>query len=245
MVPSGRTVWMALVSRGAEKSPEPSRAFNVIGVMIDLRAFPLGEILMMVTARRLQALEKLLKMIMLEGRLGSGQAASLAGKLGFTVSATFGRVGRARIELIIKRAYSKMKRLDLLLTRTILWWLRFLKQYRPREVPTHSLSMPLVISYSDGEGKYAGVGAALWALWLPWPLAAFTTAPQKMRDIWAAMADKQDYKDIYLIEGVGPLVLLYVPKVMRKTRIRSHLSNRPPRTSFEISMLPSHPGNRL
>ena len=73
--------------------------------------------------------------------------------------------------------------------------------------------MPLVISSSDGDDKYAGVGAAVWASWLPLPLAAFTMVPQKIRD---SDGGKGGLQNIVLVEGAGPMVLLCAfPKVMR------------------------------
>ena len=75
---------------------------------------------------------------------------------------------------------------------------------------------PLIVSYSDGEGELAGVGAAAWASWLEHPVAAYTRVPNEIRELWSTMANRDQYKDIYLIEAVGPLLLLVAfPRLMR------------------------------
>ena len=89
-------------------------------------------------------------------------------------------------------------------------------QYQPRPVPTSLSDLPLIISYSDGEGTNAGIGVAAWASWLQHPVAAYTVVPDWIRLMWSEMAGKDDYRDIYLVEAVGPLVLLVAfPKLMR------------------------------
>ena len=76
--------------------------------------------------------------------------------------------------------------------------------------------LPTIVSYSDGEGRQGGVGAAVWVPWLQKPIATFCEVPLKLRKMWAAMAGISDYKDIYLVEAIGPLLLLFTfPKVMR------------------------------
>ena len=99
---SGRTSWLlfarlcgCLVSM--EKSPPPSPTFTVIGVVLDVRNYPSGEIIIKVTQRRLEVLTETIINILKKDTLLSGEAASLSGKLGFTITVAFGRVGRARI----------------------------------------------------------------------------------------------------------------------------------------------------
>ena len=76
--------------------------------------------------------------------------------------------------------------------------------------------MPLIVSYSDGEGRMAGVGAAAWCSWLEFHVAVYTEVPQWLRDTWARCAGKEQYNDMFLVEPVGPLLLLYAfPKLIR------------------------------
>ena len=77
-------------------------------------------------------------------------------------------------------------------------------------------SLPTIVSYSDGEGSLAGVGVAAWCPWLEHPVAAYTRVPQEVRDMWADLAGKPSYKDIFLIEAVGPLLILEAfPKLVK------------------------------
>jgi hypothetical protein len=78
------------------------------------------------------------------------------------------------------------------------------------------MELPTIISYSDGEGATAGVGVAVWCPWLPHPVAAFTNVPEQVRNMWASLSGKQEYRDIFLVEAVGPLLaLIAFPKRMR------------------------------
>ena len=143
-------------------------------------------------------------------------AASLAGKLGFAISATFGRIGRAQIRPIIARSYSHKRRINDVLQQCLAWWLRFLRTYVPRPVPTNLEQLPTIVSYSDGEGGNAGIGVAAWAPWLARPVAAYTVVPNHIRALWAKARSSEQYNDIYLVEAVGPLVLLLTfPRLMR------------------------------
>ena len=47
-------------------------------------------------------------------------------------------------------------------------------------------------------------------------MAAYCEVPDRIRALWARMADKNDYKDIFLVEAIGPLILLTAfPKLLR------------------------------
>ncbi len=83
-----------------------------------------------------------------------------------------------------------------------------MKNYEPRPIPTALQYLPTIISYSDGEGGNAGGGVAVWCPWLEHPVAAYTRVPQIIRNMWAHMVSKDNYKDIFLIEAVGPLIVL-------------------------------------
>ena len=221
LVHSGRESWLALAAAAGwavslEKSPPPERVFGVIGITLDLSPVPEHDALVDVTAKRLESVSRAIRLILERGRLSSGEAASLSGKLGFTISATFGRVGRSRIRPIIRRAYSKITRLPRNLHCCLLWWLRYLRTYLPRPIPASLEAMPTILSYSDGEGNTAGVGVAAWVPWLQYPVAAFAFVPDSIRTLWGQMAGVEGYSDIFLIEAVGPLLLMVAfPKVLR------------------------------
>jgi len=220
-IDSSRSGWMTLTSLSGwlisqEKSPEPSSKMNVIGVCLDLTRTPSEEPFLYVTWARLQSLDKMILQILLQGLLGSGQAASLSGKLGFTITGTFGKVGRAKIRPILRRAYSSHRTISYQLLCCLVWWRKFFRCYEPRPIPMCLRSLPTIISYSDGEGSLAGVGVAAWCPWLEHPVAAYTRVPQVVRDMWADLAGKPSYKDIFLIEAVGPLLILEAfPKLVK------------------------------
>ena len=217
---SGKVCWdhlMALCGwkMSSSKDKWPAQIFTVIGISLDLRPLPNGDPSILVTKRRIESLRSLIRTILASGIIGSGQASSLSGKLGFTLSAAFGRSGRCRIKPILKRAYSRVGPLGKVLVNCLLWWLAFLTEYVPRPVPTSLESLPCVVSYSDGEGGSAGIGAALWHPHHPRPLAAYAKVPVMIREQWRVIQSSVGFEDIFLVEALGPLLLLTAfPKIL-------------------------------
>ena len=70
----------------------------------------------------------------------------------------------------------------------------------------HSLPAT-VVSYSDGEGRDAGVGISLY---VPGhrPRAAFLKVPTAVRALWKMQRGRTAKKDIFEIEGIGPLAVM-------------------------------------
>ena len=68
--------------------------------------------------------------------------------------------------------------------------------------------LPLAISYSDGEGEFAGVGISLL---LPDGrcLGGYIRVPDELRRYWTQVRDLSDARDISQVEGVGPLLVLW------------------------------------
>jgi hypothetical protein len=76
--------------------------------------------------------------------------------------------------------------------------------------------LPVVVSYSDGEGGLAGIGAALWHPHKSRPLAVYAEVPTLIRNQWRLAQGSKEYEDIFLVEALGPLLLLSAfPKVLR------------------------------
>jgi len=224
--PSGKLAWTGFVKHAGwlmskAKEVEPSNLFNAIGISVDLRQLPSGAASVLVTKRRVQSLRHLIRSILTKGKLGPGEAASLAGKLGFTISATFGRFGRCRMKPIFQRAHSRAKNLKLTtpvcsLTSCLWWWLAFLNDFKPRPIPASLSDLPCIISYSDGEGGLAGIGAAVWDPRRPKPLALYTEVPDFMRDKWQMANSNNVRNDIFFVEALGPLLLLIAfPNVLK------------------------------
>jgi hypothetical protein len=209
---SGKESWDLLMQlsgwkMSSSKATSPAKMFVVIGVSVNLAPLPKMNPTLMITTKRLKSLDILIRTILERMSLGSGEAASLSGKFGFTLSATFGRVGRCRVGPVRRRAYSYEKKVDEKLRTCLVWWLFFLKEYTPRPIPTSLADMPLVISYSDGEGGLAGIGAGVWHPSRPKPLAVYSEVPDMVREQWRKIQGSTDYEDIFLVEALGPLLL--------------------------------------
>ena len=209
----GWRAWRAFVKLAGwdisdAKSPFPSNSFTVIGVKLNLSALPTGAAVVMIAEKRIEALELLITSILTANRLGSGQVASLFGKLGFSLTATFGRFGRAKLRPISRRAYEGHTMLNYQLQECLVWWMRFLKTYTPRPVPFRLRMKHLTRSYSDGEGSLAGVGVAVWSTRISSPVAGYMKVPPDIRDLWQRRAGNGVYRDIFLVEAIGPLMIL-------------------------------------
>ena len=81
--------------------------------------------------------------------------------------------------------------------------------------PTCLHELPVIISYSDGEGGVAGIGAAVWSGRSPTPLAVYAEVPEHVRQGWSVRVNGR-FNDIFLVEAMGPLLLLLTfPKLFR------------------------------
>ena len=188
----------------------------VIGVELDQSKTPDEDAVLKVSAKRVAQLENILGEIKRTAKLGPGAAASLKGKLGFSLCACFGRFGRAKLRPLIRRAGENRTGMNVQIESAIDFWATFFRRYMPRPVPMFLVDLDTVVSYSDGEGSRAGVGIAVWSSRLPdGPLAAFLEVPEYIRILWDRGRTK-DHSDIFLIEAVGPLAVLETyPKIVR------------------------------
>jgi hypothetical protein len=202
-----------------EKSPEPAYSFIVIGVQLDLSLVPEGEAAIRVTEKRIEQLDLILRKIRDDDRLGSGDAAQVTGKLGFTLCACFGRYGRAKLRPLIRRCGERHVKLNPQLLEAIEFWLRFLVTYKPRYIPVFYETRDITVSYSDGEGSKAGLGIAVWSTLQQKPFAAFCEIPEEIRELWDKQrAKEEERRDIFLIEAIGPLSILRTfPNIMRNS----------------------------
>ncbi len=199
------------------KSPFPMPSFNVIGVSLNFPATVADDVWIAVTRRRVDSLTLLLNRILDRGTLGRGEASSITGKLGFTLEASYGRVGRAKLRPLLRRAYDHYTALNPQLMACIRWWLRFLATMAPRRVPTSLVYRETIVTYSDGEGS-GGVGIGLFRPGCT-PLAAYTSVPECIRLAWQRARDRANSaNDIFLIEAIGPLLVLFTwPNLVKNT----------------------------
>ena len=191
-----------------DKSPLPADRFLVIGVMLDLTETPDKSSTLRISDKRMRQLDVILDNILECGYLGSGQAASITGKLGFSLCSCFGKFGRAMLRPFIRRSMDNHTVLNNQLLHAIAWWKEFLRTYTPRNIPIALSSIDICISYSDGEGELAGVGIAVWSPRNRYvPVAAYMQIPSEVRELWS-MGNGTNRSDIFQIEAVGPLLVL-------------------------------------
>ena len=179
---------------------------------LDLSGIPDSFECLCISVKRRSALSLLIRRILDTERLPLGEASFLAGKLGFALCAVFGRVGRAKLRPIFDRGFHHggwSGYLHTQLRAWLLWWLRFLRCYTVRSMPTSLVDGPMVVSYSDGEGDTAGVGICVFSEKTALPVAAFAEVPDEIRRLWSRRAGVGEYHDIVLVEAIGPLLVLY------------------------------------
>ena len=95
-----------------------------------------------------------IKQILSYGQLNPGQAAKLRGRLGFSQSLLFGKMGRALLQPLAQRQYSKRlgrsRPLTEDLSDTLSWWITAIENAPPRSIP-YRMAKPSVC-YSDACG---------------------------------------------------------------------------------------------
>ena len=194
------------------KSPMPSCIFQALGVIVDHTQVPHGPVFLRITEARVEQLRSIISECLARKQLGPGEAGSLAGKLGFTTGQMFGRFGRAMLRGLYRRQHETRWSLNVQIVATLRWWLHALHSHVPRQVPVSIFSLPVYVSYSDGEGDTAGVGVALWAPGRHGdPLAAFCKVPREVRLSWKQALDiAPTSTDIFEIEAIGPLMVLHL-----------------------------------
>ena len=180
-----------------------------LGAEFDLRAFPTSPITIRISTQRIENLVNALTGVLEDNRLNSGLAGQLWGKLQHACCMLWGRYGACKLRALTRRQHEQRSNLNPQLRACLKWWVSTLQQHaHPREIPISVGLMPLVLSYSDGEGSSAGVGVAVWGSALPRPLAAFVQLPREVRMYWSACSSLAPANDIYEIEAIGPLVVL-------------------------------------
>lgn len=195
------------------KSPPPTQIGKVVGGSLDPRNIPMGRPTIGITSKRLAALDKALRELMVSRHLTSGRASQLVGKMGFACSQVFGRYGRAKLGAFKRRCYERRSNWNRALERTTAWWISSLANYVKREVPLFPMVEKPVVSYSDGEGcSSGGFGTALWDPQLEAPVAGFMEIPEPVRRLWASQRSKQlpteELSDIFYIEAIGPAMVM-------------------------------------
>ena len=201
------------------KSPPPCAMFRVLGATVDLRALPQGAADINIAEDRAADLVQCLQEILRTSYLSSGSAAQTHGRLAFAATQLYGQLGRAKLKPFIRRQHERGRtNINHQMLMAIKWWLDILqKPVWPRTIPHGVDRRPTVISYSDGEGSFAGVGVAVWSKKLCRPQGGMTYVPECLRQLWKEQGASAPYdRDIYEIEAIGPLLVLHTwPRILQ------------------------------
>ena len=182
---SGWRFWRALAEWAGwdvpdSKSPFPSATLIVIGIQPNFQVLPYGEVIIEISKCRVQSLIAQIDGILAQQSCCSGEASPLWGRLGHASTQMWGQFGRARLAPSHwwREHEHGRTNLNVQLTACLHWWRRILPAHEVRAVPRSLQSRGVIITYSDGEGKDAGVGVALWHYDGRPPLAANVRIPR-------------------------------------------------------------------
>ena len=74
-----------------------------------------------------------------------------------------------------------------------------MSEFQPRPITTSLELLPFAISYSDGEGGLAGIGAALWHPDWRLPLAVYSEVPD-FRGKWRMVSGSESFIRLWFSE---------------------------------------------
>jgi len=121
-----------------------------LGVITDFTWWASGLVLLRIKPERRQKLLTALRGVLSKGTLTSGEASSLRGKLYFSCTTAFGKIGRAALQSFIERQYhSTTKLLTSTLIFTLNFFLELLEYLPPRMVELDRQKRPTLLVWSD------------------------------------------------------------------------------------------------
>ena len=178
--------------------------------MTDLRGYPSSPMMLRPAPARVEELTATLSDIWAKRCLAPGLAGKVFGRLLFNSSQYFGRYGRSMLRAFGRRQHETGRiAWNRQLEAACAFWVPRLRTGRPREIPVDMQSVPLVVSYSDGEGASAGVGVAVWSCDGS-AVAGYIRTPWAVRRLWSRQRFAGDeHHDIYEIEAIGPALILH------------------------------------
>ena len=207
------------------KSPPPQSCLRTLGAITDLSLFPSGPIRLRSSEDRVKATLRNLNLILDSRRLSPAEAGKLYRRMQWASSTCFGRFGRAMLRAFSRRQHEPGRfNINPQIEAACKFWIQNLPSVRPREVLVNPHLMPLAVSYSDGEGDNAGVGVALW---LPngHTIAGYVRVPDVLRKLWTQRTSLEEARDIFQIEAVGPLLVLWNWGHMIKDHLWVHFTD--------------------
>ena len=157
-IQSGYTFWRRFADLYGwdvpdKKSPPPTELQRVLGACSDRTFTSISPPWLWMSDVRREKLFGILQSVLCHG-LAAALAGQVWGQLSFAQTNMAGRFGRAMLRPSKRRQYEpRRNNLNNRLWRATQWWLGVLEGPPARPIAVGAMDRPLVMSYSDGEGK--------------------------------------------------------------------------------------------
>ena len=149
-----------------KKTPIPASIQVVLGIQLEVksvnrRGCTFTNLFASVEPGKALHWASVMETILQLGIMSGKEAEQLAGRLNFAAGAVAGRAGAARIRYIYDLAISGGGKLVPQARQELNWWIRYLRLGQRHRFPISNVNVPLVIVYTDAEGR-GGVGGCMY-----------------------------------------------------------------------------------
>ena len=221
-----------------------AKAFDVLGVRLDLGLIPRHEVGVSHKAGRIETIVESLDLALSGGKLSAAEAASLAGRLHYLDSAFFGRCGAVALHCVRQRGNVGGSDAVTGSLATALRWLRvYLANAQPRRVPLQLRVDPLVV-LTDGacDPGVTTIGGVLLERGSH-PRFFGLTVPQGVADTWRS-------GDSYQVVGQAEIIPVLVARltwaeILRGKHVVYFIDNNAARQALIKGYSPSLPSCRI
>ena len=179
----------------SEKTEGPVKDMVILGVLVSVHH---SHLRLQPEEQKAELWLQQLRDVLSANLLRPGEASKLAGRLSFAQQAVFGRVGRAQLRPLFRRAHSKHTCLTSELRRTVTWWVRLLQAgVCSAKFPLSDEGPSPALLYTDAVGGgrmgmalYSAEGRLLkWSALTPSKRLHATLLPRKNQvNAWETMA---------------------------------------------------------
>ena len=199
--------------------------FTYLGVQHDLSKVPAGIVTLRILENRREALIDACREVLCSGRLSSGAAASLRGKLYFAATTAYGRVGRAALQPILQRQERGSERNSLTpaMVRSLSFFITLLNHMPDREITLGSQGSPPVLVWSDASWE-SGVGRLGFVVYDPASDTFYESdsmIPQYILDFFIKKKQKIGQCEIL----AATAVYSSLPEILRGRRVIHFIDN--------------------
>ncbi len=167
----------------------PLQISERLSLQPDRLGAPVGCASIDITERRLRSLRASLLQLLKTRVCGPAAAAKLHGQLVFTCTQLYGKLGRSKLAPFRRRQHEARCSWNWQMECACRWWLLFLKDYLPREVPAVIPTRLPVVTYSDGEGT-GGIGISIYRRGEA-PRAAYMVVHREIRRLWESQLQER------------------------------------------------------